>query len=99
MVALYPTHQYVTPLLHCEIGVENIIFELLHNIINEYIERYAPGEESIRLAVPTLKGIITETAKQRGEWDDLPNGNIWKTLQRTVTTHQKRWRLIVVSQE
>jgi hypothetical protein len=52
MVALYPTHQYVTPLLHCEIGVENIIFELLHNIINEYIERYAPGEESIRLAVP-----------------------------------------------
>jgi hypothetical protein len=74
---------------------------LLRDIINEYIEKYAPGEELIRLAVPALKGIIAKTAKQSDEWDDLPNKNIciWETLQRAVTTHQKWWWLIVVSQE
>ncbi len=94
-----PLTNYTTPLLHCETGVGNVIFELLHDIINKYIGRYAPGEELIRLAVPALKGIIAETAKQRDEWDDLPDRNIWKTLRRTVTTHQKRWGLIVTSQE
>ncbi len=94
-----PLTNYVSPLLHCEIGVGNVIFELLRDIINEYIERYAPGEESIRLAVPALKGIIAETAKQRDEWDDLPDGNIWRTLRRAVNTHQKRRRLIVASEE
>ncbi len=29
----------------------------------------------------------------------MSDGNIWKTLQRAVTTHQKRRRLIVASQE
>ncbi len=94
-----PLTNYVTPLLHYKIGVRNIIFELPCDIINECIERYPPGEESIRLAVSALKGIIVETAKQCDEWDDLPDGNIWKTLQCAVTTHQKRRRLIVASQE
>ncbi len=62
-----PLTNYVTPLLHCKIGVGNVIFELLRDIINKYIERYAPGEELNRLAVPALKGIIAETAKQRDE--------------------------------
>jgi hypothetical protein len=75
-----PLTNYITPLLHCEIGVGNLIFELLRAIINKCIERYAPGEESIRLAVPALKGIITETAKQCDEWDNSPDGNTWKTL-------------------
>jgi hypothetical protein len=78
----------VTPLLHCEIGVGNVIFELLGDIINKYIEIYAPGEEAIQLAVPALKEIIA-TAKQRDEWDNSPNGNIWKTLRRAVATYQK----------
>jgi hypothetical protein len=39
--------QYVSPLLHCEIGIGNDIFQLLREVINEYIEQYAPGEESI----------------------------------------------------
>ncbi len=78
-----PLTNYVTPLLHCEIGVGNIIFELLHDIINKYIERYAPGEESIRLAVPALKGIITETAKQRDEWDDSANKHMENTATRS----------------
>jgi hypothetical protein len=94
-----PLTNYVTPLLHCEIGVGNVIFELLRDILSKYIERYAPGEELIRLAVPALKEIIAETAKQCDEWDNLLNGNIWKTLRRTVTTHQKRQQMIVVSQE
>jgi hypothetical protein len=39
--------QYVSPLLHCEIGIGNKIFQMLREVINEYIEQYAPGEESI----------------------------------------------------
>ena len=70
-----PLTNYVSPLLHCEIGVGNVIFELLRDIINEFIEKYAPGEESIRSSVIALKNIIDETAKERNEWDKLPHGN------------------------
>ncbi len=57
-----PLTNYVSPLLHCEIGIGNNIFELFCDIINEHIEIYAPGEESIRLAIPALKQIIASTA-------------------------------------
>ncbi len=93
-----PLTHYVSPLLHCEIGVGNVIFELLRDITNKYIKNYAPGEELIRLSIPTLKGIIADKAKQRDEWDDSPNGLTWKTLERAVATHNKRQRLIVVSE-
>jgi hypothetical protein len=42
-----PLTNYVPPLLHCEIGIGNVIFELLRDIINEHKEIYAPGEEVI----------------------------------------------------
>ncbi len=42
-----PLTHYVSPLLHCEIGVGNVIFELLRDITNECIEVHAPGEELI----------------------------------------------------
>ncbi len=80
----------MSPLLHCEFGVGNVIFELLRDIINEHIEIYAPGEESIRMAVPALEQIIAVTAKQRDVWDESDKGDTWKTLQRPVATHQKR---------
>ena len=47
--AFIPLTNYVSPLLHCEIGVGNVIFELLRDFINEHIEIYAPGEESNRM--------------------------------------------------
>jgi hypothetical protein len=46
--------QYVSPLLHCEIGIGNDIFQLLREVINEFIEQYAPREESIRTLIPTI---------------------------------------------
>jgi hypothetical protein len=85
-----PLTNYVSPLLHCEIGIGNVIFELLRDIINEHIEIYAPGEESIRMAVPAIKQIIAVTAKQRDVWDESDEGETWKTLKRAVATHQKR---------
>ena len=90
-----PLTNYMTPLLHCEIGIGNVLLELLRDIINEHIEIYAPGEQLIRMAVPALKQIITDTAKQRDVWDESDEGNTWKTLKRAVATHQKRRRLIV----
>jgi hypothetical protein len=32
--------QYVSPLLHCEIGIGNDLLKLLREVINEYIEQY-----------------------------------------------------------
>jgi hypothetical protein len=94
-----PLTHYVSPLLHCEIGIGNVIFELLRDIINCFIEKYAPGEESIRASVPVLKQIIAITAKQRDDWDASPDGLKWKSLKRTTASHekrQKRQKLIVV---
>jgi hypothetical protein len=55
--------QYVSPLLHCEIEIGNDIFQLLREVINEYIKQYAPGEESIRTSIPALRQIIADTAQ------------------------------------
>ena len=77
---------YVSPLLHCEIGIGNDMFQLLREVINEYIEQYAPGEESIRTSIPTLRQIIADTAQQRNEWDDSPEGLTLKTMKRAVAT-------------
>ncbi len=41
-----PLTNYVSPLLHYEIGIGNVIFELFWDVINQHIEIYAPGEES-----------------------------------------------------
>ena len=90
-----PLTNYVSPLLHCEIGIGNVIFELLCDIINEHIEIYAPGGESIQMAVPAIQQIIAVTAKQRDVWDESDEGETWKTLKHAVATHQKHQRLIV----
>ncbi len=55
-----PLTHYVSPLLHNEIGIENLLLDLLWDIINKYIVTYAPGEEAIRLSVSALKQIIGE---------------------------------------
>ena len=68
-------------------------------MINEYIEQYSPGEESIRTTIPTLRQIIADTAQQRNEWDDSPEGLTLKTMKRAVATHNKRRRLVVASQD
>ena len=94
VMGLHSLTNYVSPLLHCEIGVGSVMFELLQDIIDEHIEIYAPGEESFWVAVPALKQIIPVTAKQRDEWDDSIDGITWK-----IATHQKRSRLVVTSWE
>ncbi len=51
------------------------------------------------MAVLAIKQIIAVTAKQRDVWDESDEGTTWKTLKRTVATHQKRRWLIVASKE
>jgi hypothetical protein len=91
--------QYVSPLLHCEIGIGNDIFQLLREVINEYIEQYTPGEESIWTSIPTLRQIIANTAQQQNKWDDSPKGLTLKTMKRAIATHNKRRQLVVASQD
>ena len=94
-----PISNYMTPLLHCEIGIGNQMLDKLHDIINKYIESYAPGEESIRSSIPFLKQIITDTAKQRDEWDESDDGKNCKTLMKTVATYRKRREVMLASGE
>jgi hypothetical protein len=94
-----PISNYMTPLLHCEIGIGNQLLEKLRDIINEYIESYAPGEESIRSSVPVLKKIILDTAKQRDEWDESVDGKNRKALMRTVAIYCKHREVMVASGE
>jgi hypothetical protein len=82
---------YVSPLLHCEIGIGNDLFGMLHDITNEHIETYSPGEEAIRLAIPALKQIIRETAAMRDNWDSSADGKQLKTLTRTVAAYTHPW--------
>jgi hypothetical protein len=42
-----PLTNYVSPLLHCEIGIRNVIFKFLRDINNEHTEIYTPGAELI----------------------------------------------------
>ena len=89
-----PLTKYVTPLLHCEIGIGNDLFTMLRNIINEHIETYAPGEEAIRRAIPALKQVIKETTAMRDSWDSLDDGKQLKTLTRTVAAYKRQWEEI-----
>ena len=75
-----PISNYMIPLLHCKTGIGNQMLEKLSDIINEYIESYAPGEESIRSSIPVLKQIITDTAKARDKWDESDYGKNHKQL-------------------
>jgi hypothetical protein len=68
-------------------------------VINEYIEHYAPGKESIRTLIPTLRQIIADTAQQQNEWDDSPEGLTLKTMKRADAIHNNRRRLVVASQD
>jgi len=74
-------NETMSPLLHCEIGVRNIMFELLQDIINEHIEIYAPGEELIRVAVTALKNKSSLSPQNKGM-----SGMIHST-----GSHEKRW--------
>ena len=80
-----PLTNCVSSLLHCdEICIRNIIFELFRDVINEHIEIYAPGEESIRMGVPALKQIIGSTTTQRDNRDDSPDRINWMKLKCAV---------------
>ena len=94
-----PLTKYVTPLLHCEIGIGNDLFTMLRNIINEHIETYAPGEEAIRRAIPALKQVIEETTAMRDSWDSSDDGKQLKTLTRTVAAYKRQWEEIIISAE
>ncbi len=51
------------------------------------------------LLIPALRQIIADTAQQRNEWDDSPEGLTLKAMKRIVATHNKRWWLVVASQD
>jgi hypothetical protein len=73
------------------------LLDKLHDIINEYIELYAPGKEAIQSSIPVIKQIIADTAKERDEWDESVNRRNHKILIRTVVTYCKHREVMVAS--
>ena len=92
-----PLTHYVSPLLHNEIGIGNLLLDLLRDIINEYVETYALGEEAIRLSIPALKQIIRETAMMRDNWDESDDGKELKKLTKKVAAYKRRWGQIGIA--
>jgi hypothetical protein len=89
-----PLTNYVSPLLHCEIGIGNILFKLLRDVINEHIENYVPGEQFIRDSIPALQQVIASTTTQRDQWDNSDDGNRLKILKRAVVAYLKCCELV-----
>ncbi len=92
-----PLTNYVTPLLHWEIGIGNNLFTMLWDIINEHIETYAPGEEAIWRAIPALKQVIEETTATRDNQELSDDGKQLKTLTQTVADYKRQWGGISIS--
>jgi hypothetical protein len=61
-----PLTNYMSPLLHCEIGIGNMLLELFREAINEHIEHYAPGKKSIRVSIPVLQEVISKHYNKTG---------------------------------
>jgi hypothetical protein len=87
----------VSPLLHNEIGIRNLLLDLLQDIINEYIKTYAPGEEAIRLSIPALKQIIWETATMGDDWDESDDSKELKKLTKKVAAYKRCWGKIGIA--
>jgi hypothetical protein len=93
-----PLSNYLTPLLHCLIGIGNQLIEKLRAIINEHIAEYSPGKEATRASIPVLKNIIADTAKERDEWDESDEGGKkQKMLMRAVDAYKKRREIVLAS--
>jgi hypothetical protein len=92
-----PLTNYVTSLLHCEIGIGNNLFTMLWDIINEHIETYAPGEEAMQRAFSALKQVIKETTAMRDNWDLSDDGKQLKTLTQRVAAYKHQWGEISIS--
>ncbi len=91
-----PLAHYMAPLLHCEIGVGNLLLERLQAIINEHIARYSPGEEALITSITTLKCIITATAKERDDWDNsAEGGKKQKIVMQVVMAYLRRREIIL----
>jgi hypothetical protein len=91
--AFIPLTNWIVPILHCEIGVGNQLLDKLRDIINEYIEMFAPGKEAIRSSILVLKHLIASSAKDRDEWDSSVEGKKKKSLERSTKLHLNNARV------
>jgi hypothetical protein len=88
----------MVPLLHCEIGIGNQLFDWLRAIINEHIACYSPGEEALLTSICAIKTIIAATAKERDNWDEsAEGGKKQKTLLRVVAAYSRRREIMLAN--
>ncbi len=89
---------YMVPLLHCEIRIGNQLLDKLRVIINEHIACYSSSEEAIRASIPVIKNIITNTAKERDEWDEsAEGGKKRRILMCAVSAYTKRREILLAN--
>ena len=59
----------MSPLLHCETGVRNVIFELLRDLINEHNEIYVPEKESILMQMMNMGDKMEDWVERLHLWE------------------------------
>jgi hypothetical protein len=93
-----PLDYYMIPLLHCEIGIGNQLFDRLQAIINKHIACYSPGEEALLTLIRAIKKIIAVTAKERDDWDEsAEGGKKQKTLMQAMAAYLRRREIILAN--
>jgi len=63
-----------------------------------HIACYSPGEEAIRASIPVIKNIITNTAKERNEWDEsAEGGKQQRMVMRAVAAYSTRREMVLTN--
>lgn len=89
-----PLDHYIVPLLHCNIGIGDLILSKFRSIVSEKIEYLSPEETSTRIAKENMDGTIEALQAQRNAFHESAEGKELQRLKGIVYRAKKALSLI-----
>jgi len=89
-----PLDHYIVPLLHCNIGVGDLILSKFRSIVSEKIEYLSPEETSTRTAKENMEGTIEALQAQRNAFHESAEGKELQRLKGMVYRAKKALSLV-----
>ena len=84
-----PLDHYIVPLLHCEIGIGDLILSAFREFVSENIEYISSSEKDTRQSKAKMEEMRIETLQaQRDAYKESNDGNILNSLKGKVTRAQ-----------
>lgn len=75
-----PLEHYIVPLLHCNIGIGDIILNKFRSFVSEKIEYLSPEEASTRAAKGSIEETIVALQAERDAFNQSPDGKELRRL-------------------